>query len=288
MKKIVSLILLMCMVLSLAACGKVEITMQEIYDAGQTEALLKNHESVYMRDEMDGTLFRERYQTKEYVFDYFPSAGEQSDWAEFITDDVYYYYMNGGYLSYLFITPDGVTNDFSNERAERDAFALSEDALKDTIESVTEKDGRITVKTFWAQEHLKELGATSGNFEYVLDAKTREVISVDSDYTFDDGSKFSLDIEVGYDTEEPEMLKTFLKYKNQTEDLRNVTIVSNPGTEKEVSQSFRIPKGMIVGFLWDDAFEGKVELYADAACTEAYDPYVNTDSELTVYVKWNV
>ena len=288
MKKIVSLILLTCMVLSLAACGKVEITMQEIYDAGQTEALLKNHESVYIRDEMDGEFWREIYQTKEYFFDYFPSAGEQSDWAEFITDDVYYYYMDGGYLSYLFITPDGVTNDFSNERAERDASALREDALKDTIESVTEKDGRITVKTFWAQEWLEEFGVTSGNFEYVLDAKTREVISVNSNYTFDDGSKFSLDIKVGYDTEEPEMLKTFLKYKNQTEDLRTVTVVSNPGTDKEVSQNFQIPKGLIIGLLWDDAFEDKVELYADAACTEAYDPYVNTDSELTIYIKWNV
>ena len=40
MKKIVSLILMLCMILSLSACGKVEITMQEIYDANQTNALL--------------------------------------------------------------------------------------------------------------------------------------------------------------------------------------------------------------------------------------------------------
>jgi hypothetical protein len=26
--------------------------------------------------------------------------------------------------------------------------------------------------------------------------------------------------------------------------------------------------------------------YTDAACTESYDPYVNTDSDLTIYVKW--
>ena len=38
MKRIVAFILLLCMVMSLAACGKVEITMQEIYDASQTEA----------------------------------------------------------------------------------------------------------------------------------------------------------------------------------------------------------------------------------------------------------
>jgi hypothetical protein len=285
MKKTVSLILLMCMVLSLAACGKAEITMQEIYAAGQTEALHKNHESVYIREEMDGDLFRERYQTKEYIFDYFPGSKES---AEFITDDALYCYMDGAYLSYLFITPDGVTNDFSSERADRDLPVVVEDALKDTIESVTEKDGRITVKTFWGQEPLEEFDVASGKFEYVLDAKTREVISVDSNYDFDDGSKFSSVINVSYDTEEPEMLKTLFKYKNQTEDLRTVTVVSNPGTDKEVSQSLQTPKGLIIGFMWDDAFEGKVELYADAACTQAYDPYVNTDSDLTVYVKWNV
>ena len=68
--------------------------------------------------------------------------------------------------------------------------------------------------------------------------------------------------------------------------MRNVTVVTNPGTEKEVSQSFQIPKGMIIGFTWDDLYEDKVELYADAACTEAYDPYVDADSDLTVYIKW--
>ena len=55
-----------------------------------------------------------------------------------------------------------------------------------------------------------------------------------------------------------------------------------PGTEKEISQSFQIPKGLIIGFTWDDAFEDQVELYIDSACPEAYDPYMNTDSDLNL------
>ena len=51
--------------------------------------------------------------------------------AEFITDDALYCYMGGAYLSYLFITPDGVTNDFSSERANRDLPVVAEDALKE-------------------------------------------------------------------------------------------------------------------------------------------------------------
>ena len=40
MKKILTFILLTCMVLSFAACGKAEITAEEIHAAGQVEAML--------------------------------------------------------------------------------------------------------------------------------------------------------------------------------------------------------------------------------------------------------
>ena len=70
MKKIVTLILMQCMILSLSACGKVEITMQEIYDATQTEAILKNHDSVYVRNESDGEYLDEKYLTQDYIYDY--------------------------------------------------------------------------------------------------------------------------------------------------------------------------------------------------------------------------
>ena len=65
MKKFIAFTLLLCMVMSLAACGKLEITLQEIYDASQTEAMLKNHQSVYIREEMDGEIFGELYLTKD-------------------------------------------------------------------------------------------------------------------------------------------------------------------------------------------------------------------------------
>ena len=41
MKKIISIILLLCMALTFTACGNEQITMQEICDAGQTETLLR-------------------------------------------------------------------------------------------------------------------------------------------------------------------------------------------------------------------------------------------------------
>ena len=131
MKKIIALILALCMILTLAACGKVEITMQEIYDTNQTEVLLKNHQSVYIRDEMDGENFGEVYLSKDYVFNYMP--GVESDWMEFLTDDARYSLAGDDCVYYVFITPDGV-GDFTSERAERSASAaLCADAEGETF-----------------------------------------------------------------------------------------------------------------------------------------------------------
>jgi hypothetical protein len=113
------------------------------------------------------------------------------------------------------------------------------------------------------------------------------MISIRSEYTCDDGSSFGSVTELIYDTEEPEMLAELLGYVNKTEDLRNVTVVSNPGTDKEESKSIQAPKGLVIGVEYADDLEYAVEFYTDAACTEAYDPFANTDFDLTVYVKWS-
>ena len=288
MKKIISFILVLCMVLSFAACGKTEITLQEINDANLTETLLKNHKSVYINEKMDGEFWGEVYLTEDCIFNYIP--GEEYDWLEFITDNVAYYFVGDDYVYYMYITPDGVSN-FENELAERKAsLSLSAYGEGETIESVNEKDGHITVKTFLSQDVLaaeqEEFGITSAKFEYVLDAKTHEIIFASCDYVYDDGLTFNTVTEVTYDADAPEMLNTILAYENQTENLRSITVISNPGTDKEENKTISVPKGLIIGFEFDDAFADAVEFYTDAACTEAYDPYADLDSDLTIYIKW--
>ena len=288
MKKIISLILLMCMVLSISACGKVEITMQEIYDAVQTEAMLKNHQSVHIKDELDGELINERYLTSDYVFDYVPDA--ESDWAEFMTDDSCYGYLEGNYVHYLPITPDGVSDGFKDVRAKRYASVLlGEDTLKETIVSTSKKDGNIVVTSTLSAEILEsmaEFGVTAGDFEYVLDSKTHEIVSIKGDYTYEGDMSYQMTSKISYDTEVPEMVKTFLGYAEQTENMRNVTVVMNPGTDKEITHSVQVAKGLLVGFRYDEDAENTFEVYTDTACTEAYDAYADTESDLTVYIKW--
>ena len=287
MKKLVTLILMLCMILSLSACGKAEITMQEIYDANQTKALLKNHESVYVRNETDGEYFDEKYLTQDYIYDYIHD--EEFDWVEFTTDDANYCCLNGDYVRFWTITPDGVSSDFASYRTEYYASAiLGAETVDEIIESVSKKDGRITVTSSLSQKNIEDMaeyGVTAGKFEYVLDAKTREIVALNGDYTYDDGTGYHVDSEVSYDIDAPERVREFLKYANETENLRNITVVSNPGTEKEVSQSIQAAKGLAVGFRYEGE-EYVFEVYADAACTELYDPYVDTDSDQTIYVKW--
>ena len=287
MKKIVTLILMLCMILSLSACGKVEITMQEIYDANQTKALLKNHDSVYVRNESDGEYFDEKYLTQDYIYDYIHD--EEFDWVEFTTDDANYYCLNGDYVRFWTITPDGVSSDFASYRTEYYASAiLGAETVDEIIESVSKKDGRITVTSSLSQKNIEDMaeyGVTAGKFEYVLDAKTREIVAMNGDHTYDNGISLHWDSEVSYDIDAPERVREFLKYANETENLRNITVVSNPGTEKEVSQSIQAAKGLAVDFRYGEE-EYVFEVYADAACTELYDPYVDTDSDQTIYVKW--
>lgn len=288
MKKFVALVLLLCMVLTLAACAKMSVSMQEIYDAAQTDAMLKNHQGVSIRDKIDGELVNERYLTKEYIFDYVPNA--ESDWAEFVTDNSCYSYLGGAYVRYLPIAPDGVSDGFASYRAEHYASViLDAETVDEVITSVSKKDGRFYAKSVLSQkilESMAEFGVTSGNFEYVLDAKTREILSIEGNYTYNDDSTHQMTSEISYDAEVPEMVKTFLEYENQTENLRTITVVTNPGTDKEVSQSVQVPKDLLVGLRYYEDSEYTFEVYTDAACTEAYDPYADVASDLTIYVKW--
>ena len=164
------------------------------------------------------------------------------------------------------------------------------DSLDETIESVTKKDGRITAISYFDDktvENINNDGLTYSRFEYVLDAKTHDIVSMSGDYAYDDGSAYSIRSEMNYDADAPEAINAFLEFDNQKENLRNVTVVTNPGTEQEISETIQAPKGMYIEFISNYDVAELCELYADEACTEPYDFYENPDSDLTIYVKWS-
>ena len=285
MKRLLALFVLLVMIVSLSACGAKNITMQDVYDAGQLDALLREHNSVKIQHHMEGELFAENYLSREYVYD------GSGDWAMFLTDSAYFSYENGTYRRVLLISPDGLT-DIANYRAENYASpVLGIDTLDETIKSVTKKGDRTTVKSFLDWETIEAMGLeqegiSSYSSEYVLDTKTNALISATVVIVYGDEAEVKVVAECTYDPEDNELIKTFLKYDTQTEDMRTVTVVSNPGTESEKTESVLVPKGMVTVLSVDPYSDESYALYADAACTQPYSTSGEYDCDATIYVKW--
>ena len=82
-------------------------------------------------------------------------------------------------------------------------------------------------------------------------------------------------------------MNPFLAYERETENLRTVTIVSNPGTENEKTDVIRVAKGVLVGFTPDWEIDKLFGVYTDAACTQPVPEVPDTNADVTVYIKWD-
>ena len=294
MKKIVLFAVMLCMLLSLVACAgekdtAPEITLQEVYDAGKTlDALLGDHESVYVQVTSNGSLLREEYLSKQYYYA-FQDAEYMNmgfDYASFTTDLGEYVCFDGLYSFYVMVTPDGMmdTKDRFDEAA-NNAF-VSTAILSDTFE-ITEADGSIIVTCTADIDDitLMDEGIVSCVETYTLDAKTREMTAVKTVYTYEDGTVEEGVVTITRDVECPEGMKPFLALA-EAGDMRTVTLVSNPGAENEKTDSVQAPRGVLFGVASHWNVEETLSLYTDAACTQPLveEPDVNFD--LTLYVKW--
>lgn len=292
MKKIISFIFLMGLILSLCSCGNKEITMQEIYDASHLNAMLENHESIYVQYMSDGKIYEEDYLSQDYTYMLYTGEydGVTYDLAYFTTDDAFYSYTDGNYKRILLLSPDGLADMASYREKNDEVIILSPDTTMETIQSVMKKDNRITVTTFMDpanNEDMEAMGLISSNNEYVLDEKTHELISTKSVSDYGEGMVYDIASEILYDAEAPEGAKEFLKYDQQTEDLRSITIVSNPGTENEKSQSVQLPKGLSVSLESVLDTGETFTMYADEACTESFTSLEDYNSDTVIYVKWD-
>ena len=316
MKKILIFILLLCMALTLAACTDnentppedttpqgttpedttpedttPEITLQEVYDAGKNlSALLGDHETVYIQIISDGTVIREEYFSKQYGYSFFGAEYMDIgfDYASFVTDHSEYLCFDNTYAFNVMLTPSGIvglkdrfatfgTNDF-----------VSSEMLNDDSAAILEKDGAIIVTCTADPDEILIVGedVVSCVETYTLDAKTREMTSIKTVYTYKDGTIEEGIVTITRDVEAPEGAQPFLAYEQEIEDWRTVTIVSNPGTESEKTESVRVAKGLPISFSPDWDVEKAFALYADADCTQAIEDLPDVHSDATVYIKW--
>ena len=301
MKKIVTFILLLCIVLSLAACtdnGSTtpenttpEITLQEVYDAGKNlVALLGDHENVYVVITSNGNVIREKYLSKEYAYSFqgpeFMDIG--FEYASFDTDHSEYIYFDNNYARNVTLTPSGIVDPKERFAIVGTADFISSMVL-DSTPVITEKDGSIIVACTSDAKDIATIGegVVSCVETYTLDGKTREMTAVKTVYTYEDGTVEEGVVTITRDVAVPEGAKPFLAYEQETENLRTVTIVSNPGTENEKTESIQAPKGLPVGFSNDWNVEKTFALYTDAACTQAIEEDPDVNSDITLYIKWD-
>lgn len=295
MKKIALLTLAFVLVLAFVACagngGKTpEITLQEVYDAGKSlSALLGDHESVYVQVISNGKLLREEYLDRQYCYSFYDAEFMDMgfNYASFTTDHSQYDSLENSYSYIVSLTPNGRVDSkeiFAAEGAE--GFVSSEVANEDSP-SISEKDGSIMVTINADMDTLTVIGdgVVSCAETYTLDAKTREMTSIKTVYTYEDGSVEEGLVTIARDVEAPEGMKSFLAFEQA--DLRTVTIVSNPGTANEKTETIQAPKGMLVTLSPDWTIDKLFTAYTDAACTQPVLEDPDTNADLTVYIKWD-
>ena len=269
-----------------------EITLQEVYDAGKNlAALLGSHESVYVQVISNGTVIREEYLDQQYCYSFYSSEFMDIgfDYASLTTDHSQYDCFDGSYSAIITLTPSGTVDLETVFAATATSSFISSEMLDDDAPSVIEKDGLITVTCTADAEEIVTMGedVVSCVETYTLDAKTREMTAVKTVYTYKDGSVEEGVVTITRDVNTPEGMNAFLAYEQETENLRQITIVSNPGTENEITETIQVPNGLTVVLSPDWYVEKFFMMYSDAACTQPLDVLPDTDTDMTVYILWD-
>ena len=285
MKKICALLIALMLLLSITACGGNKLTMRNVIEANRTKKLLEVHDSVSVQVTMNDEMYIEYYLADGCSYE------KGNGWAMYITDDAGYICSNGQYGRLVFIAEDGLGSAAEYRAGRHTDVIISQDSLEEKIQTIEETGDRIVVTSAMDKETtskvIAEEGAQSYKAEYVMDAKTHSIITVEGILTMEDGTVVDCDMECTYNAEMPEEAKAQAEYLAQTEDLRTVTLVFNAGTEKEKVETIQAIKGHAISLTQMPDAVGSMSLYADAAYTEAYASNGDYTSDVTIYVKWN-
>ena len=286
MKKLTSLVLSLTLLAALCACAAEtpSITAQEIYDANTRENLLRHYDSVELKDSQGSSGL---YLTKDYSYDY--SEG----WTAFLTDEVYFYYMNGSYGRLLMLDPETGVLDLPTYRAQAHEHPyLVPETVHEKVTGIQEKaEGTLVTtlmdrKTLQALDHPAQEQVEKAINHYLIDPDTKILLDLDMEEYYTDGTQFTGGDQYTYNGQPPQQVAQFLALVNSTDPMRTMTVVIEPDTEKEKTVQFLSPKGLQVSLGLEPGSEWTYELFADRACTQAYVPSVTHTEDSTMYLRW--
>lgn len=263
-----------------------DVTVEAMVAANSLEAVLENYDSI-LYDSNEGYL---RYASADgqYVEGYGEDHMIQGNIGYGIMEDGTYYgivftdnYLEDPYYGgfYEYIAIDGETT--------------SQEELQDVTDN---GDGTYTMTTLLTAEKLAEYaGEDSGYPEgsyaevvYILDAATLAAQDGGSETVYDaDGNEINkIEYTISYNVEEPEGMKELEERLADTENLRTLHVIAEPGTDQEKTYTAYAQNGE--GIAIRTGSGTSVEIYTDEACTELLESTSEEDrvGEQTVYVKY--
>ena len=117
---------------------------------------------------------------------------------------------------------------------------------------------------------------------FKLNAKDFSVTEIVSESIFPTGAREDAGIlTVAYDRDVPEEAQSLFDRAKPTADIRTLTVVLDPNTEKEKVLSKTVRKGDLFGIVIPDGYE----MFSDEECTVPYVSDGNADSHVLIYSK---
>ena len=271
--------LLMAAVMLVSACLfftgcnkiRVEIDLNEIAAANKTDEILKHYDSFMVKAE-DGERTVGYYAEDGFVFEwsgaYKTSNTSYKEYHEIISDN-FYCGMNGDDF-YSIVYAGGEMDTTWTD----DLMINPELFLKETVIDSKEVDGKIVFKTRLDEATMVALGYWQAELYkgcyyetvYTMDKDTKIITSIQE--TFVDKSsrtKSMLEYTLTVNVERPEKATTIYDHATSPEETRTATIVFDPNTENEKSESFTVPKGDTVYFYWEGDYN---KVYKNRELTE--------------------
>ena len=272
---------------------KVEIDMQAVVAANKTEELLKLYDNFMVKAD-DGRRSIGYYAEDEFTYEwsdaYTTSEGSYKAYQEIITDDYYSGITGDTFYSLVYA---GGKRDMDWQQ---DLVINPELFLKETLISSKEKDGMIIFKTRLSEATMIELGYWQEELYegcyyetvYTMEKDTLVIKSIQE--TFVDKvsrTKSTIEYVTIANTERPEQAVKVYDHVNSAAETVTATVVFDPGTENEKSESFTVPKGDTVYFNWEGDYN---KVYKNAELTEVLDitrVSVVANEDVTIYLVKN-
>lgn len=160
----------------------------------------------------------------------------------------------------------------------------------EVIKSCEEKDGKIYVSTELTSAFSEELVTADGytynkgefmTVDYILDAKTKVILSDKTMLVASDGTKREYAVfTVEYNVTRPELAQTMYEHATAKENLRTLTIITDPDTASEKTFTIKVPKGDAVQPYPADGYQ---TMFTDRTCTEKVTS-MDRNADGTVYM----